>query len=337
MGHHAANNKLKWYYDKRVSIDKHEKKKMDDIYISLKEDIKKNLALPFAIDKLIDRGSNPEELKVIKQDEYDLLVKLNVPGSYWTMQEHEEDSRYMCIKARGKDPDVPEILIRNGKLSAAHVRSNFHASVQKYVNAYTRRSNLKLALSTHGPATTLHVKDDYENKLFDVDLVPLVKLGKHWLIGKPHENARNKPDVPEGCLWRRSFTHLESHRLKCIPREDRKILKIVKTICHYNDKQMGMLSTYVYKTAFLRWFYDDSNSLPGLHFKKLPMWSKLVSYLAYIDGTLRTGKLYPYFDEKNLDNLLHGQKQTALSNLANYCRKMVNNVEFLESQLNVES
>ncbi|ELT92868.1 hypothetical protein CAPTEDRAFT_196697 [Capitella teleta] len=332
----AYNTVLKTYYDQHVSIDKEEKKKMDDIYISLKIDIKNYLELPFTIGGLIDRGSNPEELKVIKQDEYDLLVKLNVSGSYWTSQVHEEDSRYMSIKARGKDPNVPANLIKDGKLSAAHVRNNFHSAVQKYVSNYNRRNNLKLALSTHGPAKTLHVKDVSGKQLFDVDLVPLVKLGKNWLIGKPHDKAKNmQPDVPEGCLWRRSFTHRESHALKCIPKGDREILKIVKTMRHYNDKQMGMLSTYVYKTAFLRWYNHDSKSVPD--FKALSMWTKLVMYFAYVADTLRKERLYPYFDQDNLDNLLDKRKESALSNLAQYCHKMVDDVNFLESQLSVKA
>ena len=120
---------LEKFYRFKVAIKDKEKKRMDIIYQELKRNIQESLDFPFKIGTLIDRGSSPEKLKVIRQDEYDVLIPLQVSGSYWTFVTYDQDPRFMWIKQRGKDPKVPEEFCREGCLSAAAVRNKFVSAI----------------------------------------------------------------------------------------------------------------------------------------------------------------------------------------------------------------
>ena len=231
------------------------------------------------------------------------------------------------MDAQGKSE--PANLIRNGYLSEGVVRSSFQSAVQRFINQY--KGPNRLNLSTHGPAITLGVHQD-NSELFSLDLVPMVQLGKNWLILKPHPDSVNNPSSEKSILWRRSFTHQESHYASNLPEEYKKVLKIVKAIRHKCYTQMGMMPSYVYKTAFLHWYYNEQNRLATVG-------ERVKNFLYHLSKTLRGGLLRPFRDASEDVNPLKCYKSSSLINVSNFIHALARSEENLRAsfQLSNES
>ncbi|ELT87913.1 hypothetical protein CAPTEDRAFT_209276, partial [Capitella teleta] len=152
-------------------------------------------------------------------------------------------------------------------------------------------------------------------KLFSVDLVPLIKLGNTWAVAKPHPDSVGIRYSAEGVLWRRSFTHRESHYIKNISHESKKVLKIVKAMRLDNYTQMGMLPSYVYKLAFLHWYYKEefSSSISA----------NVISFFSYLSQVLSNETLHPYPDSEYNVNILKSFTSVSLLNVAHFIRTII--------------
>ncbi|ELU18631.1 hypothetical protein CAPTEDRAFT_209186 [Capitella teleta] len=307
----SLDARLNSYYEDCVAVESREMERMTDIYQDLKSKVREFLHnhLPFDIGDPIDRGSSHEGLKIRHADEFDVLIPLKISGSHWSFETYAVDYCFVKIFERVHDYSIPSNLRQDGYLSAAQVRASFQSAVQRFVNQYV--GNYTLKLSTHGPAFTLDVCDRL-TKLFSVDLVPLVKLGNTWLVAKPHPDSVGIRNHAEGVLWRRSFTHQESHYIRNISHESKKVLKIVKAMRLDNQYQMGMLPSYVYKLAFLHWYHKEKSSSS--------ISANVVSFLSYLSQVLFEKKLHPYPDSEHNVNILKSFTSNYLLNLAHFIR-----------------
>ncbi|ELT87110.1 hypothetical protein CAPTEDRAFT_191627 [Capitella teleta] len=313
MGSQSLDAQLNSYYESSVAVYSQEMKRMTDIYRDLKSDVRAFLQrqLPFDIGDPIDRGSSHEGLKIRRADEFDVLIPLVISGSHWSFENYAVDNCFVKIVERGHDYSIPSNLRQGNYLSAAHVRASFQSAVQRFVNKYV--GGYKLKPSTHGPAFTLDVCDGF-TKLFSVDLVPLIKLGNTWVVAKPHPDSFGIRYSAEGVLWRRSFTHQESHYIRNISHESKKVLKIVKAMRLDNYTQMGMLPSYVYKLAFLHWYYKEESSSS--------ISANMISFLSYLSQVLSNETLHPYPDSDYSVNILKSFTSVSLSNVAHFIRNI---------------
>ncbi|ELU04514.1 hypothetical protein CAPTEDRAFT_188253 [Capitella teleta] len=324
----SLDARLNSYYEDRVAVDSREMERMTDIYQDLKSKVCEFLHnhLPFDIGDPIDRGSSHEGLKIRHADEFDVLIPLKISGSHWSFETYAVDYCFVKIFERVHDYSIPSNLRQDGYLSAAQVRASFQSAVQRFVNQYV--GNYTLKLSTHGPAFTLDVCDRL-TKLFSVDLVPLVKLGNTWLVAKPHPDSVGIRNHAEGVLWRRSFTHQESHYIRNISHESKKVLKIVKAMRLDNHNQMGMLPSYVYKLAFLHWYHKEKSSSS--------ISANVVSFLSYLSQVLIEEKLHPYPDSEYNVNILKSFTSNSLLNLAHFIRTIARSETKLMAALSLPS
>ncbi|ELT91029.1 hypothetical protein CAPTEDRAFT_189371 [Capitella teleta] len=311
MGSRSLGARLNSYYEDSVAVDSWEMERMTDIYRHLKSEVRIFLQrqLPFDIGDPIDRGSSHEGLKIRRADEFDVLIPLEISGSNWSFENYALDNCFVKIVERGHDYFIPSNLRQGNYLSAAQVRASFQSAVQRFINKYVGGYLLKT--STHGPAFTLDVYDGF-TKLFSVDLVPLIKLGNTWAVAKPHPDSVGIRYSAEGVLWRRSFTHRESHYIRNISHESKKVLKIVKAMRLDNYTQMGMLPSYVYKLAFLHWYYKEESSSS--------ISANVISFLSYLSQVLSNETLHPYPDSEYNVNILKSFTSVSLLNVAHFIR-----------------
>ncbi|ELU15551.1 hypothetical protein CAPTEDRAFT_189416 [Capitella teleta] len=299
------------FYRKKVAIDEAEVKRNDAIFNGIISDLQKNLEVNFAFGKPILRGSAGEGLKIIRQDEYDVLMPLKISESHWECVQYPHDSRYVKLEERGKDENIPDQLRMDNCLNAAAVWSKCLGAVQKFANYYNAESSgtHKIRVSSHGPAITIHVTD-HKGLIFDADLIPMVKVGDNWLISKRHPNAVNMPNARETPLWRKSFTHKETDALAKIPPKNKKVLKIAKAIRQAKGSPMNSMCSYIYKTDFLH-FYNKQTDAE----RKAPINAQVKAYFSHLASSLKTGHMSPYHDSKGTENLLASQKPINLQNV----------------------
>ncbi|ELT88454.1 hypothetical protein CAPTEDRAFT_190767 [Capitella teleta] len=326
------DQKIERFYNDKVAIADADMQRMTAIYERVKREIAEHLQSKFPIQTkdFIDTGSSSEGLKVIKPDEFDVLVPLDVSGSHWQLEQYMNDPCFVKIVGRGNH-SVEANLVRDGCLSASQVRSVFQSAVQKLVNVHVGGNYRLKPGSSQGPAITLEVCEagGYGRSLFSLDLVPLVQLGNTRLMAKSHPDAFGNPRSPMGVFWRRSFNRQESHNAKNITLSVRKILMIVKAIRVRHHEQLGMLDSYAYKVAFLHWYYENQYTIDGMSTRQ-----KLTSYLSFLAEKLQSGVLVPYPVQSNGSfNLLKKYPAGSLYGLKNFVRRLADSEQFLSTYL----
>lgn len=286
------------------------------------EDVKK-MFLRYCHDKLPDldilglrnTGSAEEGLKVIKADEFDVMIHLNLDSQRWHLEESDLAPGYWYIKTSTDVITAQSFSPSPRQISGSLLQPNmiirqFQSIIQKSVNLGGTKYDIRT--STHGPAITLAVTYEVygEQRHLDIDLVPSISLGSTWLVAKPHPLAQTDP-AQYASLWRQSFSFDEYQRINVDLAQrgacHQKCLMILKAIRLNHFSQLGALSSYVYKTLLLQQMALEEDWSD----EALP--ERFYDLLMGLKQALSEGRLDNFFCPGM--NLLAGMRAEALENI----------------------
>jgi hypothetical protein len=293
------------FFQRYVEVNQSEMERMRGVYNNLKVRVKRVISqhLPFQVRKFIDRGSSFENLKVLNPNEFDCLVRIQPSGSL----QRQSDGRRITVQTSGpSSSSAGQGSPGSGIFRADNVRHLFQSALQKFITANQGQGGFSYKLSTHGPATTMEVQQ-HGRFLFSVDFVPLLVVADVWMIAKPHQEAGTEH------MWMRTSCKEEAHWAFNISPQYRKVLMIFKVLRLWKHSQMGMLSSYCYKTAFLRWYHQEKYRSPSLA-------SLIVDFMNYLEKELRGRSLKTYPNDEF--NLLEDINPISLDNLASFIQNL---------------
>ncbi|XP_033108690.1 cyclic GMP-AMP synthase-like isoform X2 [Anneissia japonica] len=249
---------LRQYRKDYVEIPQSEQTRAREIVEEIKREFQQhNSGSPYNFGQIFHQGSSYEGLKVIKADEFDLLVPLNLNNRDWkitTSSQRGTSGYYMITKQHGSSVATFDNFTEQGGLIPARVRQNMQSVVQKAVNSMGGR-HFSINLRPTGPAITLHVIYDYSKEL-SIDIVPCLQVnGRSFVAKSPPNSLRNTTSNVYDRMWRESFSDQEKEIINGMDGMNecrRDCLKILKTIQKRRGiSQIGMLSSYHLKTCLL--------------------------------------------------------------------------------------
>ena len=207
----------------------------------------------FRVIALRDTGSTEEGLKVIKADEFDVLMHLELDPETWILKESEAAAGYWAVTKR--DPVSSDSLDEfcNGQhLLPGSVVKHVQAMLERMVNF----TSGKYEVSNAGPAMTLSVMYNIHGrtKRLEVNLIPVLNQNSVWVEAKPHPRSSVIPGYEN--FWRQSFAMEENQHLKNNPNLlpgscHLKCLRIMKAVRLNHFTQLGALSSYALKTVLM--------------------------------------------------------------------------------------
>ena len=280
------------------------------------------------IGQLMHTGSVYEGLKVIRPDEFDVMMPLKLEPKIWKLDEGKASLRgadgYWFVRRKelgsiplGASPWDKSLI--GDCLSPSKIISRFIGLIQKGINRQESTSEYEIRLRKSGPAITLDVRYDGYKHL-SIDLVPAVSVGGVCVVAKNHPRAlQSFSDTDFQNLWRRSYSEEEKDKLRKMDLQDGgcrlKCLRIVKAIRLNHRQQFGMLPSYVYKTLLFH-LVDMEDEW---HQEALA--ERIIDMFKTLEGYLKSGNLDHYFDPHV--NLLEGCSPTSLNDLACYIARIV--------------
>ncbi|XP_033125621.1 uncharacterized protein LOC117123719, partial [Anneissia japonica] len=184
-------SELRQYRIKYVDIPHDEQTRAKAIVQNIKLKFQQyNSGSPYNFRQIFHQGSSYEGLKVIKADEFDLLVPLNLNNHDWiiaTSSQQGTSGYYMITKQHGSAVTTCDNFTEQGGLIPAKVRQNMQSVVQRAVNSMSGR-NFSINLRPTGPAITLHVVYDHGKESF-IDIVPCLQLNGRSFVAKSPPNS----------------------------------------------------------------------------------------------------------------------------------------------------
>ncbi|XP_033108685.1 mitochondrial dynamics protein MID51-like [Anneissia japonica] len=325
----ALLDELRKYFMDHVVISVSEQKRAKSVVEKIKQVFQSYIKTSCDHDfgNIFHQGSSYEGLKVIKEDEFDLLVPLKmVTVGVWEAVEAtgvngcNAPGYYFIKKAEKHIATSLDRCIVNGYLNPISTFRHMQSLVEGATSRMNRElTGIKITSSVSGPALTLNVVYGGNERL-SVDIVPCIELGGNEYVAKRHpkaekQNSRHAPGQNIfDQLWRRSYTKKEQIIVREMDWEHecrRTCLKILKTIQKKRgSSQLGMLSSYHLKTCMLH--LNDDTSIGSWHqdnlhhrFKDL-LW-KLIKFLE--DRNLPnfynpSENLFEKYSEESLRNIL---------------------------------
>ncbi|XP_033108691.1 cyclic GMP-AMP synthase-like isoform X3 [Anneissia japonica] len=254
---------LRQYRKDYVEIPQSEQIRAREIVEEIKREFQQyNSGSPYNFGQIFHQGSSYEGLKVIKADEFDLLVPLNLNNHDWKITPSSQrgtSGYYMITKQHASSVATFDNFTEQGGLIPAKVRQNMQSVVQRAVNSMGGR-HFSVDLGHTGPAITIHVVYDYGKEL-SIDIVPCLQLnGRRFYAKSPPDSLRNTTSNVYDRMWRESFSNKEMERINRMDGMNecrRDCLKILKTIQKRRGiSQIGMLSSYHLKTCLLHLNHD---------------------------------------------------------------------------------
>ncbi|XP_071943914.1 mitochondrial dynamics protein MID51-like [Antedon mediterranea] len=175
---------LKEYYNEHATFSDHENVKANQIVERIENFIKHFLEhtkleeLPYTFGNLLHQGSSYEGLKVIKPDEFDLMLPLKLNEPDWEITKPYgpyETPGYFFIKKK------------RIYLNPKEIKQTFQSILQKVINRIQQRNTITLRASS-GPALTLNVCYD-DNLKMSIDIVPAISLNGMLAHGMKHTST----------------------------------------------------------------------------------------------------------------------------------------------------
>ncbi|XP_033108720.1 cyclic GMP-AMP synthase-like [Anneissia japonica] len=324
-------DELRKYFMDHVAIPVADQKRAKSVLEKIKQVFQRHIKASCNHDfgDIFHQGSSYDGLKVMKEDEFDLLVPLKmVTVGVWEAVEAEgvngcnAPGYYFMKKAEKHVATSLDRCIVNGNLSPISTFRHMQSLVQGVINRMNKElPDITMTLRVSEPALTLDVVYGRNEKL-SVDVVPCIELGGRYYVAKRHpkaekQNSRHTPGQNIfDQLWRRSYTEKEKLIVRGMDWEHechRACLKILKTIQKKRgSSQLGMLSSYHLKTCMLH-LNDDTSSPIGswhqdeLHHRFKDLLSTLIKFLE--DRKLPnfhnpTENLFEQYTHESLGNIL---------------------------------
>ncbi|XP_033108718.1 cyclic GMP-AMP synthase-like [Anneissia japonica] len=331
-------SELRQYRIKNVDIPHDEQTRAKAIVQDIKQKFQQyNSGSPYNFRQIFHQGSSYEGLKVIKADEFDLLVPLNLNNHDWiiaTSSQQGTSGYYMITKQHGSTVTTCDNFTEQGGLIPAKVRQNMQSVVQRAVNSMSDR-NFSINLRPTGPAITLHVVYDHGKEL-SIDIVPCLQLnGRSFVAKSPPNSLRNTKSNVYDRMWRESFSEQEKAIITQIDGMNecrRDCLKILKTIQKKRGvSQLGMLSSYHLKTCLLHL----NNDRPHLRWHQNDLADRFKDLV---------NKLMEFLENRNMPsffcrsvNLFDRYDTDSLKNILGWLRRAIRSDESIINQLLHES
>lgn len=295
----------------------------------------------FEIRQLETVGSTVENLKVVRPDGFNVLVRLHLkPGArcitndvtiqapgysligmesecHRSIHKYLEGSYLKNLDEVSSDGEPNHKYQRSQYLSPKKIRSEFQRILQQFVlNHYLKYS---ISVSSHNP-TALNVLYDKGQHML-VDLVPVVNIDGQDLMAQPPPLVQKKTGGKELLLWMKSYSAQEAKKIASITKCQRKCLMIMKAVRLNNPEKFGPVSSYVLKSILLHLAEKKSggNDANGnqLHDRKVLV-HQLQRFLQEMINVLGRGHLQPYFEEDPRCNLLEVYDRERLMILRNF-------------------
>ncbi|XP_033108695.1 cyclic GMP-AMP synthase-like [Anneissia japonica] len=315
---------LRQYRKDYVEIPQSEQTRAKEIVKEIKREFQQhNNGSPYNFGQIVHQGSSYEGLKVIKADEFDLLVTLNLNNHDWkitTSSQRGTSGYYMITKQHGSSVATFDNFTEQGGLIPAKVRQNMQSVVQKAVNSMGGR-HFSINLRPTGPAITLHVVYDYSKELsIDIDIVPCLQLnGRSFVAKSPSNSLRDTTSNVYDRMWRESFSKQEKAIITQMDGMNecrRDCLKILKTIQKRRGiSQIGMLSSYHLKTCLLHLNHDQ----PNLTWNQEDLADRFKDLLNTLMKFLKNGSMPNFFCSSV--NLFDRYDPDSLKNILAWLRK----------------
>ncbi|XP_071965971.1 cyclic GMP-AMP synthase-like receptor 3 [Antedon mediterranea] len=326
-------NALRKYFHEHVSIPVVEQKRAKTVVEKIKLILEDNFKTSnFVFGTIYHQGSSYEGLKVIREDEFDLLVPIKMGTDLWKAEENAEGCNthssgyYFIKKVRNGATHLNDCVV-NGYINPISTFRQMQSLVQGVVNQINQELfGITARQSVNGPALTINVTYDSRKQL-SIDIVPCIELDGTRYVAKRHPKAEspNSRQAPGqniyDQLWRRSYTQKEQIIISDMDWQNecrRACLKILKTIrVKRGASQLGMLSSYHLKTCML--YLNDDTSVTQwhqdyLHDRFKDLLRTLIKYMEKYD--------LPNFHNPS-ENLFEQFTQESLRNVLRWLREIV--------------
>ncbi|CAH1788517.1 unnamed protein product [Owenia fusiformis] len=336
----------------KVEIKKDDMTAATIVMEELKKDIfryLKGLGVPMRPFELM--GSVYEGLKVIFANEFDLLMPLDLSDCEWDLENFNEvatKAGYWRLKL-GRNKHAAEVPVSknewckslskyldNGYLSAVKIRRAFQSFLQKWSDQYKKSAAPKYEINVRqgGPAVTLNVVYGSDRRELCIDFVPAIDLRpigmptNALVVAKPPPKVLRGADVES--LWLQSYCREEKERMNKIDQADngcrKKCVKILKTIRLHNS-QMGVLSSYVFKSILLKVCKDRKAE----HWGSDSLADRFIDLLKELHSCLKTKNLPSQFNSKV--NILASLEDPAIRNIETYLAKVIHKESYVNDLL----
>ena len=289
------------YHDDYANIEEHDMARAMEVVSDIKESILLYFhdKFPGLVSDLQDSGSVAEGLKVIRPNEFDVMIPLNlntrcltlrsdynVPGFY-ILEENFNESRN-----EGLLGDFIKEDFEMSYLSPERLRQFFQGKMQKAIN---RIPHYDITSGNKGPAVLLDVTYDRYRKT-SIDFVPVLNVENIQVVAKPHPKYLQKKEQSYERYWRESFSMKERRIIADMPARacHRKCLKIMKAVRLNHFSQFGMLSSYVYKTILLHMLAKTSQD----DWDEDCLEERCKQFFEELQECVEQGSLRHYFDPK---------------------------------------
>ena len=306
--------------------------------------------------KLEPAGSTAEGLKVIRPNEFDVELHIDVGSIRFEIIDCGE-FEYVFIEivdemdAERLHAFTTSHKFENGYIAMCFnprkVRTYFQSMIQRAINEIDERSVYFLKSGTVGPAITVWIHHLTFGKI-SIDLVPLIQIKGFELVAKPHPKLMNKKMLSHfsygtksisghkfkdpndfSKLWIRSFANKErtyiSKGFYGLPKKSchRKCLKIIKAIKENHKPELGMFRSYIFKTVFLHMMRD----LDRDDWEADKLNERFMDFIKRLRGYLMVKQL-PHFFVMEL-NLLRDLESTPIINTLNFLQRIINKDKYL--------
>ena len=321
--------RLEDYHNGYVNIARSEmdraKKVVDDIKDAILKHFQKNDA--HMITELKDCGSVVEGLKVVRPEEFDVMIPLHVNPGLFTLQYDPQVPGFYVLKQHvfpetfysqplekflRKEADSGESY-----LSPDMLRNYFQSNIQRAINGITQ---YEIKSGKKGPSILLEVTYDGGKKT-SIDFVPVMVVEEKQVVAKPHPEFLHSGNKDFEKYWRESFSVKEFQVMASLPSDacHKKCLKIVKGARLNNPSQMGMLNSYIYKTMLLHMLESTDEE----EWQEGCLSERFVDFLDLLHSHLRKGHLPHRFNPEV--NLLDQYSPAAIEVVKNYLGKILAN------------
>lgn len=290
----TLHTQLTHYYRSYVQVPNKEMKLAQKVVDDVKKmflDYMRHHVSDIPVVDLLDTGSATEGLKVIRADEFDVMIQLGLDQDQWHIEHADEAPGYWQITNTSVGiPSEWTRLCSGNSLQPSLIISRFQSIIQKMINIPCKYG---IRPSVHGPAITLNVTytDDMGNlKRLDIDFVPAVCLDNTWVVAKPHPEALRMVNT---LLWRQSFSLLEFKKIDKYNYKTaschRMCLMIMKAIRLNHTAQLKPLSSYVFKTILMHLLDEEED------WRDQAVPERILDFLSALQDYLRDGVLPNYF------------------------------------------
>lgn len=168
---------------------------------NLKKDLmkflKENDEQPFFRDiSVLNSGSYYELVKIIKPNEFDIMLKLKTPRIVWKALEKYNGLFYTISLCRPPRGEIRAFLLEDGLvISASKIMNEMHHLVHKFIKTHKVPAGkgrwVVCRKKVNSPAVTLAFLEENEGaEILSVDIVPALDVPQGW-----PEAARSGPDV----------------------------------------------------------------------------------------------------------------------------------------------